>query len=76
MKALFEGTTKKVPYDDYYLEENYFGDPYPGLEAFFKAYSPKGKVLDLGCGQGRDSLFLAGLGYEVVGVDHSKVGIE
>jgi SAM-dependent methyltransferase len=33
------------------------------------------KVLDLGCGQGRDTLALGKLGFQVTGVDISKVGI-
>lgn len=66
---------KKVAYDDYYKELNYFGNPYPGLIEFFLNYEPKGTVLDLGCGQGRDSLSLGELGYKVLGVDHSTVGI-
>lgn len=66
----------KIVYDEYYKEEKYFGAPYKGLVKFFKTYEPKGKVLDLGCGQGRDSLQMAKLGYDVIAVDHSKVGID
>jgi tellurite methyltransferase len=62
----------------YYRETKipeYFGEPYPELVSFFKEYEPKGTVLDLGCGQGRDSITLAMLGYQVIGVDISKVGV-
>ena len=63
-------------YDKYYEEERHFGEPFPELMKFFAENSNRGKVLDLGCGQGRDALPLANLGYEVTGVDISKVGID
>ncbi|HEX7257452.1 MAG TPA: class I SAM-dependent methyltransferase [Nitrososphaeraceae archaeon] len=34
------------------------------------------KVLELGCGQGRDSLFFASKGLEVYAIDSSKIAIE
>lgn len=63
-------------YNNYYKKQNYFGNPYPGLVEFFETYTNKTTVLDLGCGQGRDSLFLGRLGYRVTGVDLSSVGIK
>jgi 2-polyprenyl-3-methyl-5-hydroxy-6-metoxy-1,4-benzoquinol methylase len=63
-------------YDKYYQTENLFGEPYPELIAFLTNYPKRGKVLDLGCGQGRDAIALARLGYSVMGIDNSKVGIE
>ena len=63
-------------YDKYYKTEDLFGEPYPELIDFFKIYEPKGKLIDLGCGQGRDSISLAKLGYNVTGIDNSKVGID
>ena len=65
-----------VTYDKYYLTENLFGEPYPELIGFMSDYPKKGKVLDLGCGQGRDAIALARLGYSVTGIDNSKVGID
>jgi 2-polyprenyl-3-methyl-5-hydroxy-6-metoxy-1,4-benzoquinol methylase len=62
-------------YDRHYQEPEYFGKPYAELIKFFTEYRPKGNVLDLGCGQGRDSIALARLGYTVTGVDISKTGI-
>lgn len=66
----------KVEYDKYYQTENLFGEPYPELIDFYAAIKNKGKLLDLGCGQGRDSITLAKLGFEVTGIDNSKVGIK
>ena len=64
-----------VTYDKYYQTKNFFGEPYPELIEFFTEFPMKGKVLDLGCGQGRDAIALARLGYSVTGIDNSKVGI-
>lgn len=64
-----------IGYDEYYQTENLFGNPYPELIDFFRAHQNKGKLLDVGCGQGRDAIALARLGLEVTGIDHSKVGI-
>lgn len=66
----------KVEYDKYYQTENLFGEPYPELIKFYSELKNKGKLLDLGCGQGRDAIALARLGFEVTGIDCSKVGIE
>lgn len=65
-----------VTYDKYYQTENLFGEPYPELMDFFSKYPKNGKILDLGCGQGRDSIPLARLGFDVIGIDNSRVGIE
>lgn len=62
-------------YDKYYQTEDFFGAPYPELMAFFESYSPKGTVIDVGCGQGRDCIPLARMGYTVTGIDNSEVGI-
>lgn len=62
-------------YDQYYLTKNFFGKPYPELVDFFRQYEPKGKLLDLGCGQGRNSIPLAKMGYSVTGIDNSNIGI-
>ncbi|MFQ5827898.1 MAG: class I SAM-dependent methyltransferase [Candidatus Methylomirabilia bacterium] len=37
--------------------------------------APGGRVLDLGCGEGRDSVFFAAHGLDVTGVDASRAGI-
>jgi SAM-dependent methyltransferase len=37
---------------------------------------PPGRALDLACGEGRNALWLAGLGWSVTALDFSAVGIE
>lgn len=65
------GTT----YDKLYETEDLFGNPYPELIEYFTSQPNKGSVLDLGCGQGRNAIPLARLGFELTGVDLTKVGI-
>jgi 2-polyprenyl-3-methyl-5-hydroxy-6-metoxy-1,4-benzoquinol methylase len=36
----------------------------------------KSTVIDVGCGNGRDSLFFMNLGFKVIGIDASKKAIE
>jgi SAM-dependent methyltransferase len=36
----------------------------------------RGRVLDIGCGAGRHSLYLQGLGHDVVGIDVSPLAVE
>lgn len=62
-------------YDSYYQTENLFGKPYPELIQFYTELGKIGRLLDLGCGQGRDAIPLARLGFDVIGIDQSKVGI-
>lgn len=63
-------------YDKYYKTEDLFGEAYSELVEFFRIYEPKGTLIDLGCGQGRDCLPLARIGYQVTGIDSSQVGID
>ena len=65
----------KNTYDDYYKTENIFGEPYQGLIDYFSFLPKRGKLLDLGCGQGRDAIALARLGFQVTGIDSSSLGI-
>lgn len=62
-------------YDKYYQNPDYFGKPYPELLDFFSSFPNKGRVIDMGCGQGRDAIALARIGFEVLGLDNSQVGI-
>lgn len=65
-----------VVYDEYYQTENLFGAPYPELISFLFNYPKRGRLLDVGCGQGRDAIPIARLGFDVIGIDNSKIGIE
>ena len=52
------------------------GAPTPVFVEFFKRVEKeRARVLDVGCGQGRDAVFIARLGHDVVGVDLSPHGI-
>lgn len=68
-----------MPYDYeklYRETPDALGEPNRELAEFFdKSVRGKARVLDVGCGQGRDALFLARRGHEVVGVDLSPSGI-
>ena len=64
-------------FDNTYDEKpEMFGHPYQELQDYFNNCQIRGNLLDLGCGQGRDSLFLASICYNVTAVDNSKVGIK
>ena len=66
-----------VDYDQHYQRcRTACGEPFQEVVDFFAALgdSPV-RVLDLGCGQGRDALLAARQGHDVVGVDVSPVGI-
>ena len=66
-----------VDYDVHYRKgPKQCGEPFPEIVAVLQEHARPGRrLLDLGCGQGRDSLLAATLGYDVVGVDLSKVGL-
>ncbi len=65
-------------YDKLYGEQpNALGEPTQVFVDFFDQFDQTGaRVLDIGCGQGRDALFIARLGHHVVGVDISPNGIQ
>ena len=51
------------------------GGPSHEIVEVLPALPPGAKVLDLGCGEGRNSLFLAQKGFDVTAIDRSAAGI-
>ena len=64
-------------YEQFYRENPHgLGEPTKEFVTFFSTYEQaKADVLDVGCGQGRDALFVARRGHTVKAVDHAATGI-
>tara|TARA_B100001287_G_scaffold244740_1_gene221603 strand:+ start:1311 stop:1946 length:636 start_codon:yes stop_codon:yes gene_type:complete len=76
-------TDKDEVFDDNFWNQLYKKELVPWSNApanllkNFVEYLPKGaKILDLGCGRGRNSFFLERLGFEVLGLDISETAIQ
>lgn len=67
----------KERWDKYYGEEKYvFGkEPVDFLKQNVHLL-PRGKVLDIAMGEGRNGVFLAEQGFDVTGVDISEIGLQ
>jgi tellurite methyltransferase len=52
-----------------------FGKPSAEIVALADALAPDAAILDLGCGEGRNALFLAERGFDVTAADVSEFGI-
>jgi tellurite methyltransferase len=65
-------------YDEFYDEKrSSFGDqPSSELKRHWNEVETSGRALDLGCGDGRNTLFVAGKGMSVTAVDISGVGLD
>lgn len=72
--------TAKTDYEERYKDENYYWGIAPNrlcyeimkLRPPIKPY----KVLDMGCGEGKDAVFLARNGYQVTAFDASESGLK
>ncbi len=64
-------------YEKVYRQSNHaLGPPTKEFVQFFDSYEKlHARVLDVGCGQGRDALFIGRLGHRVTGIDQSPAGI-
>lgn len=66
-----------VDYDQHYKNgPKQCGDAFPELLEYLNTTRKGATLLDLGCGQGRDSVLAARGGFDVVGVDLSEVGLD
>jgi 2-polyprenyl-3-methyl-5-hydroxy-6-metoxy-1,4-benzoquinol methylase len=60
----------------YQQQRDALGKPTKEFVVFFDKYEKEeAHVLDIGCGQGRDALFIARRGHHVTGIDISETGI-
>jgi len=64
-------------YESFYQQNRHgLGEPTKAFVEFFSNLAESRlTVLDVGCGQGRDALFIARLGHHVTAIDHSPSGI-
>lgn len=63
-------------YEEIYNKpELYWGAKPSDLVKRFAELAPAGAALDLGMGEGRDALYLAGLGFSVTGVESARSGV-
>jgi len=64
-------------YNKIYSSSNVGEDIKPSqiLSLIWKSFLPNSKILDLGCGQGIDSLFLSKNGFLITAIDSSNVAI-
>ena len=73
---------RENPYDQRYAGEDFYWGKEPSsmaprvLEAIRPSASFRPKLIDIGCGEGRDIVYFARRGFEVVGLDLSAVGLE
>ncbi len=59
-----------------YHQRTFYIDPSPFLEPITRYLEPPAKILDVGCGSGRDLLWFQERGYEVIGLERSPGLVE
>jgi SAM-dependent methyltransferase len=72
-----EESGRRAYWDDYYAHSRSGTRPLPSQFATFVAgeLAVPHRVVDFGCGNGRDSLFFASYGHQVVGIDGSAAAV-
>jgi SAM-dependent methyltransferase len=83
LKVNKDGTLNPLIYEQSYFDRRYSGtapwdydQPHAVIKELVQKKAINGRVLELGCGTGDDAIFLASEGFEVVGIDFSKLAIE
>lgn len=77
--ASIGATPSRTQFDEAYVSHTapwVIGEPQPAIVALERSGWIRGRVLDPGCGTGEHTIHLAGLGYEILGVDSSRHAIE
>ena len=70
------------PYDEWYAGEEFYTSKQPSaicdkvIEIDQQTADFRPRLLDLGCGEGRNAVYFAKNGFDVVGIDVSKPGLE
>ena len=68
---------KKISFEEIYRgKKDYFGKNPHKLTTKIINYKKTGEVLDIGCGEGGDAIFLAKKGFKVTAIDISETGIK
>lgn len=65
----------KAYWENYYKNTKFGADPSPFAKWFLENFEVTGKILELGCGNGRDSLFFAKKELDVIGIDQCETAI-
>ena len=63
-------------WDNWYRKQIAPALPSSFAEFCLKYLSPSNTIIDMGCGNGRDSFFFGSKGFETLGVDYSEIAIQ